>query len=95
MEKRKIKRERKVLREVIVKISLERIDIQEGIIVKVFLDSRVISLVMSLEFARKKRFKLKKIEKPIYMRNVDKTINKNRLIKHSVKINIYYQVYRK
>jgi len=41
------------LREVIVKIGLERIDMQEGITVKVLLDSSATGLVMSLEFARK------------------------------------------
>ena len=33
-------------------------------------DSRITELVMSLEFVRKQRFKLKNIERPIYMRNV-------------------------
>ena len=36
-----------------MKIGLERIDTQEGIIVEVLLDSRAMGLVMSLEFARK------------------------------------------
>jgi len=42
-----------MLREVIVKIGLERIDIQEGVIVEALLDSRTTGLVISLEFARK------------------------------------------
>ena len=42
-----------ILRKVIVKIRLERIDMQEGIIVKALLDSGTTELVMSLEFARK------------------------------------------
>jgi len=46
-----------ILREVTVKIGLEKINIQEGVTVKTLLDSRVVRLVMSLEFARK--FKLK------------------------------------
>ena len=45
--------ERKPLREVTVKIGLERIDMQEGITVETLLDSRVTGLVMSSEFARK------------------------------------------
>ena len=49
-------------KEVIIKIGLERIDIQEGIIVEALLDSRAMGLVMSLEFVRKQGFKLKKIE---------------------------------
>ena len=74
----------------IVKISLERIDIQERIIVEVLLDSRIIGLVMSSEFVRKQGFKLKKIETYIYMRNIDKTFNKEELIEHIIEINIYY-----
>jgi len=69
-----------LLREVTVKIELERIDTQKGIIVEAFLDSRTIGLVMSLEFTRKKGFKLKKIKRLIYMRNVDRKFNKKRLI---------------
>jgi len=42
-----------MLREVTVKIVLERIDIQEGVIVEALLDSKAIRLVMSLEFVRK------------------------------------------
>ena len=41
------------MREVTVKIGLERIDTQEGITVEVLLDSRAMGLVMSSEFARK------------------------------------------
>ena len=78
------------LREITVKIRLERIDIQEGITVEALLDSGTIELVMSLEFARKQRFRLKKIEKPIYVRNVDGLFNKERSIEHTVKVNIYY-----
>jgi len=73
-----------------VKIGLERIDIQEGIIVETLLDSRAIGLVMSLEFTRKQGFKLKKIERPIYMQNIDSSFNKKRPIKYMVETNIYY-----
>jgi len=83
-----------MLREVIVKIGLERIDMQEGIIVEALLDSGATGLVMSLEFVRKQGFKLKKIERPIYVRNVDRTLNKERPIEHTVEVNIYYQGYR-
>ena len=59
------------------------------------LDSRATGLVMSLEFARKQNFKLKQIERPIYVRNVDRTFNKERPIEHIVEVNIYYQGHRK
>ena len=39
-----------MLRKVMVKIGLERIDTQEGITVEVLLDSRAIGLVLSSEF---------------------------------------------
>jgi len=83
-----------LLREVIVKIGLERIDTQEGITVEALLDSSITGLVMSLEFARKQGFKLKKIDRPIYVRNVDCSLNKEDPIKHTVEVNIYYQGYR-
>ena len=56
---RKIKEE-EILREVTIKIELERIDIQEEITVEVLLDSRATRLVMSSEFVQKQGFKLKK-----------------------------------
>jgi len=73
-----------------VKIELERIDIQEGIMIEILLDSRATGLVMSLEFTRKQGFKLKKIKRPIYVQNVDGSFNKKRPIKYMVEINIYY-----
>ena len=80
-----------MLREVTVKVKLERIDTQEGVIVETLLDSGVTGLVMSLEFTRKQEFKLKKIKRPIYMRNMDGTFNKKEPIENTVKVNIYYQ----
>jgi len=44
---------RDMLREVTVKIGLERIDTQKGVLVESLLNNRIIELVMSLEFARK------------------------------------------
>jgi len=80
-----------LLREVIVKIKLERIDIQEGITVKALLDSGATRLVMSSEFARKQGFKLKKLERPMNVRNVDRSLNKEGPIKHTVEVNIYFK----
>ena len=62
--------------------------------VEVLLDSGAIRLVMSSEFVRKQGFKLKKIEKPIYIRNMDGSLNKKGPIKHIVEVNIYYQRHR-
>jgi len=78
-----------------VKIGLEKINIQEGVIVETLLDSRATGLDMSLKFAKKQKFEFKKIERPIYVRNVDSSFNKKGPIKHTVEVNIYYQGYRK
>jgi len=40
------------------------------------LDSGTMRLFMSLEFTRKQRFELKKIERYIYVRNMDSFLNK-------------------
>ena len=45
--------EKELLREVTVKIGLERIDMQEEIIVEMLLNSGAIGLVMSSEFVKK------------------------------------------
>jgi len=82
------------LREVTVKIRLERIDTQEGITVEALLDSGATRLVMSSEFARKQGFKLKKLNRPMYVRNMDGFLNKERSIEHTVEVNIYYQGHR-
>ena len=50
---------------------------------------------MSSEFVKKQEFKLKKIENSIYVRNIDGTFNKERLIENTVEVNIYYQRHRK
>ena len=42
-----------MLREVIVKIGLERINTQKGVTVEALLDSRAMRLVISSEFSRK------------------------------------------
>ena len=52
-------------------------------------------LIISSEFAKKKQeFKLKKIKKPIYVRNVDSFFNRKGPIEYTVEVNIYYQKHR-
>ena len=62
---------------------------QEGVTVEVLLDSSAIGLVISLEFAKKQGFKLNKIEKPIYVRNMDSFFNKEESIEYILEVNIY------
>jgi len=62
--------------------------------VKTLLDSGATGLVMSSEFTRKQEFKLRKIENPIYVRNMDGTLNKEGPIENIVEVNVYYQGHR-
>ena len=92
-EVRKI--EGRTLKEVTVKIGLERINTQEEVTVEALLDSRATRLVISSEFTKKQRFKLKKLERPVNVRNVDESFNKEGPIENTVEVNIYYQRHRK
>ena len=62
--------------------------------VEVLLDSGATGLVMSSEFAKKQGFKLKKLERPMQVRNVDGSFNKEGPIENTVEVNIYYQGHR-
>ena len=74
-----------------IKIGLERLDMQEGITVEALLDSGVTGLVISSEFARKKGFKLKKLEKLMQVRNMDGSFNREGPIENTVEVNVYYK----
>jgi len=87
---RKEKKE-KYLREVTVKIGLKQEEEEEGIIADTLLDSGVIEIVMSKEFAKKHRFRRTKLERPIYMRNVDGTLNYAGLIVDTVEVKIFFK----
>jgi len=49
---------------------------------------------MSSEFAKKQGFKLKKLERPMQVRNVDGSFNREGPIENTVEVNIYYQGHR-
>jgi len=87
---RKEKKE-KTLREVVVKIGLKQEEEEEGIVTEVLFDSGATGLVMSEEFARKHRFKRTKLERPIYVRNVDGMLNYVGPIKDTVEVEIFFK----
>jgi len=70
---------------------LKQKDKEDRIIVKALSDSRATRLVMSLEFARKNKFKKKKLNRLIYMRNVDGTFNYEGLIEYIVEVELFYK----
>ena len=74
-----------------MKIELKQEDNKDGITFEVSLDSRAINLVISLEFARKNKFKKKKLDKLICIRNVNSTFNYKRPIEHTVEVKFFLQ----
>jgi len=70
------------------------VDTQERITVEALLDSGATELVMSSEFAKKQWFKLKKLERPMNVRNINRSLNKEGPIEHTVEVNICYQGHR-
>jgi len=72
-------------------IGVEKLDTHEGITVKALLDSSATGMFMDKRMAAKHGFKLQKLERPIAVRNVDKTNNSGGAITHQVEINIYYK----
>ena len=87
---RKEKKE-KYLREVMVKIGLKQEEKEEGVITKTLLDSRATGLVMSKEFAKKHRFRRTKLEKLVYMKNVDSMLNYAGPIVDTVEVEIFFK----
>ena len=55
------------------------------------LDSEVMGLVMSEEFVRRHKFKRMKLERPVYVRNVDGTLNYVGLIVNTVEVEIFFK----
>ena len=49
---------------------------------------------MNSEFVGKNKFKKKKLDKPIYIRNMNNTFNHEGLIKHIVEIKMFYRGYK-
>ena len=89
-EERKEKNE-KWLREVMVKIGLKQKEEEEGVVTEALLDSGATGLVMSKEFARRHKFKRTRLERPVYVRNVDGTLNYAGLIVDTVEMEIFFK----
>jgi len=96
VEKRKEKGEKKekVLREVMVKIGLKQEEEEEGVVTEALLDSGAAGLVMSEEFARRNKFRRMKLERPVYVRNVDSTLNYVGPIVDTVEVEIFFKEHK-
>ena len=91
---RKEKKEN-MLREVTMKIGLKQEKEEEGIVIEALLDSRATGLVISEKFARKHGFRRTKLERLIYVRNVDGTLNYTGPIVDTKKIEIFFKEHKK
>jgi len=87
----RIEKKGELLREVTVKIWLKQKDDDERIVMEALLNSSTTGLMMSLEFARKNKFKMRKLERPIYMRNINNTFNYEGPIKYTVEVELFFK----
>ena len=90
-----IEKKEKLLREVTVKIKLKQKEDEEGIVVEALLDSSVTGLVMSSKFTRKNKFKKKKLERLIYVRNMNSTFNYEEPIEYIVEVELFFKRHKK
>ena len=79
------------LREVWLKVGLEKLENHEGVAVKALLDSGATGLFMNATFAKEKGFKMEKLKKPLLVRNVDGTINVGGAITYQVECNMFFK----
>ena len=87
----KKEKKEKHLREVTVKIGLKQEEEKEGVVTEALLNSGTMGLVISEEFARKHKFKRTKLERPVYVRNVDGTLNYMEPIVDTVEVEIFFK----
>jgi len=90
---RDVRRTLQLLREVWMKIGLEKLESYEGVAVRALLDSRATGLFMNTTFAQEKEFKMEKLKKPLLVRNVDGTVNAGGAITHQVECNMFFKGY--
>jgi len=80
-----------LLREVWIKMGLEKLKNHKGVAVRVLLDSGATGLFIDTTFAREKGFKMEKLKKPLLVRNVDGTVNAEGAITHQVEYNMFFK----
>jgi len=79
------------LREVWMKVELEKLDMHEGVTVKALLDSGAMGMFMDRDFAEEQGFKLVKLDKPVEVKNVDGTNNNGGRIEYEIECNMYFE----
>jgi len=72
-------------------IGVEKIDMHEGVVIKVLLDSGATGMFMDRQMVARYGFKLQKLKRLLVIRNVDSTNNSRGAIMHQVKCNVFYK----
>ena len=67
-------------------IGIEKVDMHKGIKVKVLLDSSAMGMFMDWKMVAKYGSRLQKLERPIMVRNVDRTNNSAGAITHWMEV---------
>jgi len=86
---REVQRTFKMLKEVWLDIGIERTDTHKGITIKMLLDSGATGMFMNRKTAAKHGFRLQKLERPVRVKNVNRTYNSRGDITHKVEVNVY------
>ena len=76
-----------------VKIKLKQEE-EEGVVIEALLDSGATGLVMSEKFARRHKFERMKLERPVYVRNIDGMLNYMGSIVDTVEMEIFFKRYK-
>ena len=88
---RDVRRSLQLLREVWMKVGLEKLKSHEGVAIKALLDSGATGLFMDTTFAREKGFKMERMKNPLLVKNVDRTVNVGGAITHQVECNMFFK----
>jgi len=72
-------------------VGLEKIENHEGVAVKALLDSGATGLFMDTTFAKEKGFKMKKMKRPLLVKNMDGSENIGGAITHQVECNMFFK----
>ena len=83
------------LREVWMKIGLEKLENYEGVVVKVLLNSSTTGLFIDTQFVKRKGFNLERLKTLLLVRNMDGTVNVGRAITYQVECNMFFKGYIK
>ena len=88
---RDVRRSLQLLREVWIKVGLEKLENYEGVAVKALLDSGATDLFMDTAFMKEKGFRMERMKKPLLVKNMDRTINIGGAITHQVECNMFFK----